>query len=43
MDHNWGYVAAGYTITAVTLLVYTGWIWRRTRRAHRSMPDLDAR
>lgn len=41
MDHNWGYVAAGYIITTVTLLVYGAWIWRRTRRARRTMPSVD--
>ena len=42
MDHNWTYVAAGYGITFVTLVTYSVWIWQRTRRARRSMPDGDA-
>ena len=36
MDDNWGYVAAGYGITAVTLVVYAAWIRVRTRRLQRS-------
>jgi hypothetical protein len=39
MDDNWGYVVAGYTITAGVLCAYAGWIWARLRRAKRSLPD----
>jgi hypothetical protein len=41
MDHNWGYVAAGYAITAGTLVAYAGWLWQRTRRARRSLSEAD--
>jgi membrane-anchored protein YejM (alkaline phosphatase superfamily) len=36
MDHNWGYVFAGYTIVVVTLSAYSTWLWQRLRRARRS-------
>jgi hypothetical protein len=39
MDDNWGYVAAGYGITAVVLATYSGWLWQRLRRARRSVAD----
>ena len=39
MDHNWGYVAAGFTITFVTLGAYSGWLWQRLRRTRRSLAD----
>ena len=39
MDHNWGYVAAGFTITFVTLAAYSGWLWQRLRRTRRSLAD----
>ena len=41
MDDNWGYVAAGYLIMALTVGGYGAWLWVRTRRARRSLPDLD--
>ncbi|MCU1429360.1 MAG: hypothetical protein JWL83_3360 [Actinomycetia bacterium] len=41
MDHNWGYVAAGYGITTGALLVYGGWLWNRLRRAQQSATDGD--
>ncbi len=39
MDHNWGYVVAGYGIVAVTLSTYSVWLWQRLRRARRSAVD----
>ena len=39
MDHNWGYVVAGYGIVAVTLGTYSVWLWQRLRRARRSVVD----
>jgi hypothetical protein len=36
MDHNWTYVAAGYSLTTVVLAGYFGWLWNRLRRAERS-------
>ena len=39
MDHNWGYVVAGYGIVAVTLSAYSVWLWQRLRRARRSAVD----
>ncbi|HEX5615010.1 MAG TPA: heme exporter protein CcmD [Acidimicrobiia bacterium] len=41
MDENWGYVVVGYALTGVSLAAYVGWIWTRTRRARRSLPDTD--
>lgn len=37
MDHNWPYVAAGYSLAAVALGTYVGWMWNRLRRSERSM------
>ena len=39
MDQNWGYVTAGYAVTAATLAVYVSWLRLRTRRAERSLRD----
>jgi hypothetical protein len=39
MDHNWGYVAAGYAITAVTVGGYFVWVRTRLRRAERAVDD----
>jgi len=39
MDHNWGYVVAGYGIVVVTLSAYSAWLWQRLRRARRSVGD----
>jgi hypothetical protein len=36
---NWSFVAAGYSLTAATLLAYVAWLGRRTRRVRRSFPD----
>jgi hypothetical protein len=43
MDHNWGYVAAGYGLTAGVVVVYTSWLLARLRRTRRSaggLPEL---
>jgi hypothetical protein len=43
MDHNWGYVAAGYGLTAGVIVGYTGWLLARLRRTRRSaggLPEL---
>jgi hypothetical protein len=37
MDHNWGYVAAGYSLTTVVLGTYVAWLWNRLRRSERSL------
>ena len=39
MSHNWSFVIAGYSITAVTLGGYFAWMRVRTRRLRRSLPD----
>ena len=39
MSDNWNYVAAGYTITAVTLVTYAVWIRLRIRRVRRALSD----
>jgi hypothetical protein len=39
MDHNWGYVAAGYGLTTATLVAYAVWLHVRTRRVRRALPD----
>ena len=36
MDHNWGYVAAGYVLTTGVLVTYTTWLLTRLRRARRA-------
>ena len=40
MDHNWGYVAAGYGLTAAVVASYTGWLLTKLRRARRSTAEL---
>jgi hypothetical protein len=35
MDHNWPYVAIGYSLATVALGSYVGWLWNRLRRAER--------
>jgi hypothetical protein len=37
MDHNWPYVAAGYSLTTAALLAYVGFLWNRLRRSERSL------
>ena len=39
MDHNWPYVAAGYSLTTVVLVTYVVSLWNRLRRAERSSCD----
>jgi hypothetical protein len=40
MDHNWPYVAAGYSLTTAVLVLYVGRLWQRLRRSERSLtPD----
>lgn len=39
MDDNWGYVAAGYGLTAGALAAYVAWLRVRVRRAERSLRD----
>jgi hypothetical protein len=39
MSQNWGYVAAGYVLTTVTLVTYFVWIRVRTRRLRRTLAD----
>jgi hypothetical protein len=42
MDDNWGYVIAGYTVTAVSLTAYVAWLHVRLKRAKQSLPaELD--
>ena len=36
MDHNWGYVAAGYGLTTGVVTAYTAWLLTRLRRARRN-------
>ena len=36
MDHNWGYVAAGYVLTTGVLAAYTTWLLTRLRRTRRT-------
>ena len=36
MDHNWGYVAAGYGLTTSVIAGYTWWLQARLRRARRT-------
>ena len=36
MDHNWGYVAAGYGLTTAVLVAYTTWLLARLRRTRRT-------
>ena len=39
MDHNWGYVAAGYALTTGVLASYSAWLVTRLRRARRDPVD----
>ena len=39
MSHNWSFVIAGYSITAVALGGYVVWIRRRARRLLRTRRD----
>jgi hypothetical protein len=39
MSSNWGYVIAGYTISAATLGGYFAWVRVRTRRLRRSLGE----
>jgi hypothetical protein len=36
MDHNWGYVAAGYGLTTAVVVAYTTWLFARLRRTRRT-------
>jgi len=39
MSHNWGFVIAGYSITAVALTGYFAWIRVRARQLRRTLGD----
>ena len=39
MSDNWGYVIAGYSITAVALVAYFVWIKQRSRQLRRTLRD----
>jgi hypothetical protein len=39
MNNNWNYVAAGYTVSAVTLVTYAVWLRLRIRRVRRALSD----
>jgi len=39
MSHNWGFVAAGYSITTAALVTYFGWVRFRTRHLRRTLRD----
>jgi hypothetical protein len=39
VSDNWGYVVAGYALTAGTLAAYATWIKLRTRRLKRLLSD----
>ena len=41
MSDNWGYVVAGYTLTAATLVTYAVWLRLRIRRFRRALSDDD--
>jgi hypothetical protein len=36
---DWGYITAGYVITAVAIGGYVGLLWQRLRRAERAQRD----
>jgi hypothetical protein len=36
VDHNWGYVAAGYGLTTAVVAGYSAWLLARLRRARRT-------
>jgi cytochrome oxidase assembly protein ShyY1 len=38
MDGNVEYVVAGYALSAAAVTGYGAWMWRRIRRARRSLP-----
>jgi hypothetical protein len=43
VSDNWGYVTAGYVITAAAIGGYVVLLWQRLRRAERAQrDDLDA-
>ena len=39
MSNNWGFVIAGYSITAVALAGYFTWVKQRSRQLRRMQPD----
>jgi heme exporter protein CcmD len=39
MSHNWSFVIAGYSITAVALGGYVVWIRQRSRQLRRNLRD----
>jgi hypothetical protein len=39
MSHNWSFVIAGYSITAVALAGYFTWIRQRSRQLRRTQRD----
>jgi hypothetical protein len=39
MSHNWSFVIAGYSITAVALGGYLTWIKQRSRQLRRAQRD----
>jgi len=41
MSHNWGFVIAGYAITAVSLAGYGTWIRLRARALRRTLGERD--
>jgi hypothetical protein len=41
MDHNWPYVAVGYTLMTVVLVSYIAYLWTRLRRGERSLSQDD--
>jgi hypothetical protein len=41
MDHNWGFVAAGYSITTVAVGGYFLWLRTKLRRAERAAGEDD--
>jgi hypothetical protein len=43
MDHNWPYVAAGYSVVTAALVTYATWLWNRVRRSEQSLEHDDSR
>jgi len=39
VSHNWSFVIAGYSITAVALGGYFTWVKQRSRRLRRTLGD----
>jgi heme exporter protein CcmD len=39
----WGYVIAGYVVTALVLATYAGWVIRRGRQLSRMVPPEERR